>query len=673
MRHLSDIKPVRSTFRRVSLLGMAIAFAVGSYAALIPHSVKAAECGDPAQGTGTATSALTIPSDGTYRVWSKFMATPTSDSLHVAIDDQCLQLGNTPLAANQWTWVGHQNGDTSAKATVALTAGTHTLKLIGSEAGVKVGRALLLKDTDCIPAENGENCTTTPSSSDTQAPTAPTALRTTVTSNKLVSVSWAPSQDNVSVTGYDVYRNAAKVATVNEAAFHDSNLVASTSYTYYIIARDAAGNASAPSAVVTATTLAKAPQGKGKLYGKVTFPPASASVATVSFVVNGAVKASPSDANGYYYITDIPAGTYLMKFQAGNSMKFFEIKIKSSGDTIKDVTLPLATAQPPAPTTPIYATVTLAGATLGGGATLVTEDDGSKSVLLNSTSNPDPDPTPGDGRNCIVKPSACGYPDATNTGYKPTGVEPTTNGVTINHEGDFIVTEPGAVIDSKRIDGCVHIKAPNVTIKRSLITNCQSYFNIRVFPEGGNFTLEDSEVDGNNVDGQNAALVDDSDGPLTVRRMYMHNVSDGPHPGAHWLIEDSYITDLYACSICHNDTIQSAGALDVTLRHNTIVNTPEDNPSGEGGKNAVVRIATEQGPVNGFVIENNLLSGGNFAVQIRSQGSGYPQGVKITNNRIVPNWRFGPYDVGPSEDYVAGAVQFSGNYRDDTGEALNTP
>lgn len=274
-------------------------------------------------------------------------------------------------------------------------------------------------------------------------------------------------------------------------------------------------------------------------------------------------------------------------------------------------------------------------------------------------------------KNCIAQPSACGYPDASTTGYKRTGVSLSTNGITINEEGDFIIEDDNTVIDSKRIDGCVIIRAKNVTIRRSLITNCQAYYNIwlQELPGGGNrdtsnFLMEDVEVDGNRVF-TNAALVDDNGRGMTVRRMDMHDVADGPHPGENWLIEDSYIHDMYVCADeCHTDSIQSAGAINVTLRHNTILNNPANN--GTGGKNAVVRIATEQGPVSGFVVDNNLLDGGNYAVQVRSQGHGAPAGVVVTNNRIVPTWRFAPYD------FTGIPLTLSGNYRDDTLEPLNT-
>ena len=320
-----------------------------------------------------------------------------------------------------------------------------------------------------------------------------------------------------------------------------------------------------------------------------------------------------------------------------------------------------------------FASVSPDSASLSGNAKLVNEADGTKSLQFNAPlQEPDPGGSPTTKKNCVVKPSACGYPDETNTGYKHTGVTLTTNGININNEGDFIISQDNTVIDSKRIDGCVIVKAKNVTIKRSLITGCRAYYNIWMQEKAGggiadtsNFLMEDVEVDGNKVF-TNAAIVDDNGKGMVIRRMHMHDVADGPHPGENWLIEDSYIHDMYVCpNECHTDSIQSAGASNVTIRHNTILNNPDN--AGTGGKNAVVRIATEQGPVDNFIVDNNLLDGGNYAVQVRSQGNGAPRGVKVTNNRIVPTWRFAPYD------FTGIPVVLTGNFRDDTLAPLNTP
>ncbi|GAA3454902.1 PQQ-dependent sugar dehydrogenase [Dactylosporangium matsuzakiense] len=89
---------------------------------------------------------------------------------------------------------------------------------------------------------------------DSQPPTAPTGL-TASAAGTTVTLGWTASTDNVGVASYDVYRDGAKAATVkNAVTFTDSGLGAGTTYTYYVVARDAQGNASGPSGTVTVTT-----------------------------------------------------------------------------------------------------------------------------------------------------------------------------------------------------------------------------------------------------------------------------------------------------------------------------------------------------------------------------------------------------------------------------------
>jgi hypothetical protein len=91
---------------------------------------------------------------------------------------------------------------------------------------------------------------------DTTPPSAPTlSVATTSTTAKL---SWAASTDDVGVVGYDVYRGGLLVATVAGTAYTDAGRASNTSYTYSVVARDAAGN-SAASGDVTVTTRLTAP------------------------------------------------------------------------------------------------------------------------------------------------------------------------------------------------------------------------------------------------------------------------------------------------------------------------------------------------------------------------------------------------------------------------------
>jgi fibronectin type 3 domain-containing protein len=100
-------------------------------------------------------------------------------------------------------------------------------------------------------------------SGDTQAPTAPTAPAAGVVSSSAINVSWTASTDNVGVTGYRVERcsgasctNFVEVGTPPVSPFGDTGLTASTTYRYQIRATDAAGNFSAYSTIVNATTSA---------------------------------------------------------------------------------------------------------------------------------------------------------------------------------------------------------------------------------------------------------------------------------------------------------------------------------------------------------------------------------------------------------------------------------
>ncbi|HEX6469909.1 MAG TPA: glycoside hydrolase family 9 protein [Streptosporangiaceae bacterium] len=93
---------------------------------------------------------------------------------------------------------------------------------------------------------------------DTTAPTRPGTLAASSVTASGAQLSWAPATDNVGVTGYDVYREAGAVdplaGTTTATSFTVSGLTAATAYTFYVVARDAAGNTSAPSATVSFTT-----------------------------------------------------------------------------------------------------------------------------------------------------------------------------------------------------------------------------------------------------------------------------------------------------------------------------------------------------------------------------------------------------------------------------------
>jgi len=100
------------------------------------------------------------------------------------------------------------------------------------------------------------NFTITTGSGDVTAPTAPTSLAASGTTQTGTNLSWTASTDNVAVTGYEVYQNGVLKTTVTTTTYAVTGLTPSTAYTFYVKAKDAAGNLSASSNTVNVTTLA---------------------------------------------------------------------------------------------------------------------------------------------------------------------------------------------------------------------------------------------------------------------------------------------------------------------------------------------------------------------------------------------------------------------------------
>ena len=102
---------------------------------------------------------------------------------------------------------------------------------------------------------NGATCDgSAPPEKDTEAPSAPSGLRSTGKTATSVSLAWSASTDNVGVTGYDVYNGSAKAASVTGTSTTVGGLSAKTAYSFTVKAKDAAGNTSPASASVSVTT-----------------------------------------------------------------------------------------------------------------------------------------------------------------------------------------------------------------------------------------------------------------------------------------------------------------------------------------------------------------------------------------------------------------------------------
>ncbi len=180
---------------------------------------------------------------------------------------------------------------------------------------------ILAKDAagNTSPASPAVQATTT-NPADTQAPSVPANLTATAVSESQINLSWTASTDNIGVSGYEIYRQtgispAQKIATVTQTTFGDTTLIANTSYTYTVKARDAAGNTSAPSSGATATTQAAI--NNSELVGVVRnarrHPIAGAKV---SLMIDGTLRTFTTTSKGTYDIFPISGGNYSITYSA---------------------------------------------------------------------------------------------------------------------------------------------------------------------------------------------------------------------------------------------------------------------------------------------------------------------------------------------------------------------
>ncbi len=85
-------------------------------------------------------------------------------------------------------------------------------------------------------------------------PSAPAAFTVQATATNYAYLKWNAASDNVGITKYEIYLNGVKAYTTSSTSFTVSNLDSNVTYTMYVKALDAAGNVSAPSNQVTAST-----------------------------------------------------------------------------------------------------------------------------------------------------------------------------------------------------------------------------------------------------------------------------------------------------------------------------------------------------------------------------------------------------------------------------------
>ncbi len=143
--------------------------------------------------------------------------------------------------------------DGSRVGSTPLTSYTDTGLTPGTSYGYRVSAF------DWIGNESPKSTTLFVATADGSAPSAPANLQGTAVSASRIDLAWTASTDNVGVTGYRIYRNAAVIGTTTGTSFSDTGLSEYTAYTYRVAAFDAEGNESSQSSPLSATTVDATP------------------------------------------------------------------------------------------------------------------------------------------------------------------------------------------------------------------------------------------------------------------------------------------------------------------------------------------------------------------------------------------------------------------------------
>jgi hypothetical protein len=229
-----------------------------------------------------------------------------------------------------------------------------------------------------------------------------------------------------------------------------------------------------------------------------------------------------------------------------------------------------------------------------------------------------------------------------------------------NWDGSTLtITEPNCVVDAIDNPGMIDVQAPNATISRTRVTNTvdlgpyptslDTHLGVAVNwdnKNGNGLLIEDSEITG--------AEYCIAGSGFTLERVNAYGCAHEVQIilGGPVHIFDSWLHDSVGTPDAHTDVIQSVGAGNIVIRHNTLA--LGDAP----GAFATISLMDDSGCGN--VIDDNWLDSGGWAIGVQTADG---CSTEVTNNRFGRNSAYGLlYEVTP--------IVQSNNVWVDTGEGI---
>lgn len=220
-------------------------------------------------------------------------------------------------------------------------------------------------------------------------------------------------------------------------------------------------------------------------------------------------------------------------------------------------------------------------------------------------------------------------PNETNTGV-PAGTE-------LRPSGSITVTQDGAVVNARHVQGTISIEADNVTVRNTLVQSDSDGYPIHVDGDAQGALIEDVEID--NMGGTGIGILFSSGTSGTVRRANIHSGEDGIRiQASNVSLEYSYIHDLHRQPNGHHDAVQIRSGDNITLLGNTLLayNAETNDPM-----NAAIQIGSLVGDdqISNLRVIGNYMDGGSFTVN--GGGRNEVDSAIYSENRFGRNSRYG--------------------------------
>ncbi|MEA3316757.1 MAG: GEVED domain-containing protein, partial [Bacteroidota bacterium] len=176
------------------------------------------------------------------------------------------------------------------------------------------------------------------SGGDTEAPTAPTNLSSSNITETTFTLSWNASSDNEGVSAYDIYKNGTLLASTANTSYNVSGLTEATSYSFYVKAKDDAGNISDASSTLNVTTATTPDTEAPTAPGNLTSSNVTESSATLSWDAssdNEAVNSYDIYKDGSYLANTSSLNYSVTGLSSATTYSFY-VKAKDDAGNVSD-------------------------------------------------------------------------------------------------------------------------------------------------------------------------------------------------------------------------------------------------------------------------------------------------------------------------------------------------